>query len=257
MPSPFPGMNPYFERAGIWRGFHNRFLVYLQDAIAEVLDPHYYVEYEESLYIDDADERSRLFAVADVTLVEKHEAEVESHASDAFSAPVMGTILRTSRVRRKRRWLTIRDAANRKIVTVIEMFSPSDKSPGRNRTRYLAKRERILDSSAHLVEIDFLRGGQRMPIQGLPASDYLIAVSRQWERPRVGLWPFDLRQPIAPLYVPLSKKADEFVLDLKPVLDRDHDGARYGSRIYDGPPEPPLSVENAAWAKGLIASFQS
>ena len=28
MPSPFTGMNPYIEQAGVWNGFHHRFMTY-------------------------------------------------------------------------------------------------------------------------------------------------------------------------------------------------------------------------------------
>ncbi len=34
MPSPFPGMNPYFERSTIWRDFHTEFLISLRRLLA-------------------------------------------------------------------------------------------------------------------------------------------------------------------------------------------------------------------------------
>ena len=52
MPSPFPGMNPYLEQPDLWRGFHNSFLVHLAGTITPHVVPAYYVEPEESIYID-------------------------------------------------------------------------------------------------------------------------------------------------------------------------------------------------------------
>src|SRR4029077_19013850 len=57
-------------------------------------------------------------------------------------------------------FVEIRDRRNRELVTVVELLSPSNKRPGSDRDQYLAKREQILGSSAHLGEIDLLRGGQ-------------------------------------------------------------------------------------------------
>ena len=48
----------------------------------------------------------------------------------------------------------------RALVTAIEFLSPSNKTPGkRGRELYLRKQREMLDSPAHLVEIDLLRGG--------------------------------------------------------------------------------------------------
>ena len=32
MPSPFPGMNPYIERASVWHDFHERWIPFLDTA---------------------------------------------------------------------------------------------------------------------------------------------------------------------------------------------------------------------------------
>ncbi len=56
-------------------------------------------------------------------------------------------------------FVEIRDRRNRQLVTGIELLSPANKRPGGDRDQYLAKRQRILASTAHLVEIDLLRGG--------------------------------------------------------------------------------------------------
>lgn len=55
--------------------------------------------------------------------------------------------------------------------------------------------EVLLSSSVHLIEIDFLRGGVRMPVEGLAQCAYAIMVSRSSDRPKVGLFQFSAKLP--------------------------------------------------------------
>jgi hypothetical protein len=57
--------------------------------------------------------------------------------------------------------LEILDRRNRRVVTVVELLSPSDKTMGPDRDDYLAKRRQVLAGTTHLVEIDLRRGGIR------------------------------------------------------------------------------------------------
>jgi Protein of unknown function (DUF4058) len=46
MPSPFPGMNPYFEQAAYWLDFHTEFLSALRRLLAPQVGPKYIVQFE-------------------------------------------------------------------------------------------------------------------------------------------------------------------------------------------------------------------
>jgi len=250
MPSPFPGMNPYFEQPGLWRGFHNHLLSQLALAIAPRIAPRYLVEYEESLYIDSPPGNGTLFAVADVA-VSQNPIAPESGGTATLAAPTSAPVtgrVRLGAIKRKHRWLTIRDSQDRRVVTVIEVLSPSNKSPGDDREQYLRKRRRILRSSAHLVEIDLLRGGQRMPVEDTPPSDYRVMVSRRPQRPDVQVWPIGVRQPLPPIPIPLHTGEPELTLDLKPLIDAVYDGGAYRHHLYQRSPEPPLAPPDADWA---------
>ena len=148
----------------------------------------------------------------------------------------------------------IRDTASLEVVTVIELLSPSNKEPGADRNKYIEKRVEVLTSRTNFIELDLLRGGQRLPIRDLPACDYYALVSRWWERPSMGRWPVKLRDPLPAIPIPLRRGEAEPLVELKPVLDRTYDEAGYAYRIYRHEPEPPLSAEDAAWAKGLLAA---
>jgi hypothetical protein len=53
MPSPFPGMNPYFEQTDHWLDFHIVFLSALRRLLAPQVAPKYIVQLEEHIYIHD------------------------------------------------------------------------------------------------------------------------------------------------------------------------------------------------------------
>ena len=146
-------------------------------------------------------------------------------------------------------YLEIRDRQRRQLVTVIELLSPSNKSSGPDRDQYLGKRERILASRTHLVELDLLRGGPRLPLEDLPACDYYAMVSRCNERPRVGLWPIGLRDRLPTIPIPLLPPDPDARLDLQAVLNHVYDAAGYEDYVYANPPEPALGEADAAWAR--------
>ncbi len=252
MPSPFPGMNPYFEQRPVWRGFHTSYLVTLRRALVAALAPRYRVELEESLYLDYGGDQGGFFAVADAA-VGGHTPDGGSAAEPATDdAPVTTTVnLRITRRRLKRR-VVILDAAGPAVVCVIELLSPSEKRAGKDRERYLAKRARVFASDTHLIEIDLLRGGQRMPAADMPSCSYCVLVSRAGLRPRVGLWPLGLRDRLPAIRVPLVGNDPEPSLDLQTALDQVHDDDGYRHTIYDGRPSPPLIPADAAWAAALI-----
>jgi hypothetical protein len=73
----------------------------------------------------------------------------------------------------------IRDAASRELVTAIEILSPTNKRAD-GLEEYLSKRRHVLLSQAHLVEIDLLRKGRRVPMIGqLPDKPYFV-LSTDW-----------------------------------------------------------------------------
>ena len=86
---------------------------------------------------------------------------------------------------------------------MIELLSPSNKNLGDDRNKYLGKREQIQASTAHLVEIDLLRGGARLPtVEPLPSGDYYAYVSRGDRRPTVEVYHWWLRDRLLDVPVP-------------------------------------------------------
>ena len=153
------------------------------------------------------------------------------------------------------------DAHNRRLregeqrVTVLEMLAPVHKRPGEGRQAHLDKRAALLESSVHLVEIDLLRQGPRMPLEDtLSPADYLVVVSKASERPVGDVRPLGLRQPLPVLPIPLLPPDPDIPLDLGQALHTAYARARYDLRIdYTQPPAPALLPEDTAWATALLA----
>lgn len=251
MPSPFPGMNPFFELPSVWHDFRQRFMTAAADVIGSQVLPRYFVRIDEHVYVHELDEGPRRLRGRGDVLVStlspgqggtaattlEAPAEVQSVPFDVESEP----------------FLEIRDRNRRELVTVVELLSPSNKYAGPDREQYLAKCRQVLRSNAHLVEIDLLRGGPRMPWQGMPACDYCVVVSRAEQRPRAGIWPVGLRERLPEVPIPLRGGDADARLDLQALLHRVYDAAGYGYYMYEEQPEPALREEDAAWARALIA----
>ena len=96
-----------------------------------------------------------------------------------------------------------------------------------DREQYLAKRKLLLSGNVHFVEIDLLRGGAKMPVEGLAQCDYAVIVSRSYKRPKVGLWPMRIREALPVIPVPLKQEDPDAVLDLQQLLHETFDAAGY------------------------------
>jgi len=251
MPSPFPGMNPYLERAGVWRKFHHHFITTAMTHLAAQLDPRYLVDIETQLYIHEPPADRRFRDTADGSVADSSSRASQSGgAAPAAVAPVYVTILDEVEIEKVHSVL-IRDADGNEVVTVVELLSRSNKYAGPDREQYLRKRTELIRSGTSLVELDLLRGGPRMPPDDMPTCDYCAVVSRVEERPRLGVWPWRLREPMPTIPVPL-RQGEAAWLDLKAVLDRLYDEGYYERSAYARPPEPRLSPDDAAWAAQFL-----
>jgi hypothetical protein len=240
----------------MWRDFHTSFLTYFRSAVMPLVVPKYYVRIEHHVYVDEADGETRRtrYTDADVVLDRNGHSRPSGGAAAIATRPKKLKVPRVSK--RYVGYLVVRTIEDEKIVTVIELLSPSNKDGSTDQESYLVKRRELLASNVNFVEIDLLRGGTRMPIKGLKACDYYTLVSRPPDRPTVDVCPFRLRDKLPIIPVPLERDESEPTIDLKVVLDRVYDEAGYEYRLYRTSPEPPLSPTEAAWAKDILAKTE-
>ncbi len=255
MPSPFPGMNPYLEQEDVWVDFHQSLLPLLRDMLATQVRPAYLAHVEEYLVIHELPEDERRpLGRANVSLTRSPSGARLPTAGATLEAPMYGRWSPPVDVERHS-YLEIRDRHNRHLVTVLEVLSPSNKRLGPDRAQYLAKRRQLSASSVHIVEIDLLRGGPRLPLEELPDCDYCVLVSRAEERPGVGIWPLRLRERLPVIPIPLRAPDADAQIDLQQALNRLYDAAGYEDYIYTGSPQPPLPPDDADWSRQFLPSI--
>jgi len=150
--------------------------------------------------------------------------------------------------------IEIRDVAQRRLVTAIEILSPVNKR-GEGVHDYAEKRLALLQTRTHLLEIDLLRGGTRIDLIGeLPPAPYYVFLSRWQRRPRTEVWPIGLREPLPTVPAPLLPPDPDVPLDLQAALTACFDLVGYEQLLdYTQPPPPPeLNAEDAAWVEEVL-----
>lgn len=252
MPSPFPGMNPHIEQDACWQDFHLEFLPAIRERLVAQVRPKYIVMLDEHVYVHEIERRPRRFVGrSDVSVAARSpRAARTGNGVRVLDAPAEVQILPQD-IRRVP-FLEIRDRRGHDLICVLEMLSPANKRGGPDREQYLAKRERLLKSAAHLVEIDLLRGGRPMPLRDRPKCDYSVLVSRANTRPSAGFWPIRLRDSLPVIPIPLRSGDSDAHVELQEILGHVYDKTGYDDFIYSGRPDPPLSSRDAAWARKLL-----
>ena len=251
MPSPFPGMDPFIE-GHVWEDFHHRLVDEIAVAITPRLRPRYVARVEVQVYLEHEPEERRSI-IPDAYVAGTGTPGPPAGGVGAAVAPVRLTL--PIPVEMRRAFLTIRDRDNLEVVTEIEMLSPWNKRPHSDGVReYVRKREAVLRDTAHLVELDMLRRGDRRQTgEPLPPGDFYALVSRAKSRPTVDVYPWALRHPLPTIPIPLAGSDPDVPLDLQAVFTSVYDRAGYDYSLdYSRPVEPPLSPEDVSWVHEVL-----
>lgn len=251
-------MDPYLEHPALWPDVHDSVLAALRDALAPVVAPRYYVGLERRTYFLSSDDLV-LIGVADVAVLQRVRHQIGGAPEPAGATAAILEVEVPMDEEVDENFLEVRDVQTTTVVTIIELLSPVNKLLGAGREAYQSKRSQVLRTRTNLVEIDLLRAGEPMPVFGPPvAADYRILVSRGTRRPRAQLYSWSVRQPIPIFPVPLLPGDSEPAADLGAVLAGLYVRARYDLRLdYTKPPVPPLTGDDAVWARDLIAGIRT
>ncbi len=225
MLSPFPGMDPFLEHPQFFPGLRFCLVVHLREVLQANLPEPYFADIRHRVWI----EPDRTDAGEEVT-----ESFVE---------------IRTVQ-------------QDHPLVTVIEVLSPTNKTPGlHGRTHYLQKQEGLLKSRVNLVEIDLLRSGQHttavtynLALAQAGPFDYHMCVRKMDELRRYFVYSIRLTDRLPELSIPLLPGDPDVKLDFQAVFQRCYDTGPYRrATSYRGPiPEPPLTAEQIAWVEALL-----
>ena len=259
MPSPFPGMDPYLEHPDFWQETHHWLISLIAESLVPQIRPKYEIAIEKRIYqindTNDNNDDSLLVGIPDVAIKRQPNAPDVPTGSVAIATLTVPTTVKVPAPEKiKQTYLEVREMATRQVVTAIEILSPVNKRSGDGRITYLKKRQSILGSLTHLVEIDLLRKGEPMPVlNNSIQSDYRVLVSRSNRRPMAELYGFNLSDSLPVFLLPLREEDVEPIVNLPELFAGVYDRAGYDYRIdYDRDPIPSLSEENLVWAKELL-----
>lgn len=267
MNSPFPGMDPYLERH--WGDIHQRFITYSCDAIQAQLPGGLRARMQERVFVESPEaERPSVF-FPDIRVFEgpkspprvgNGNAASLGHPEDegGVAVAVKPIIMKISEPIFQGYIEVIDIKSGRRVITVVEVISPINKSAGEGNRQYRRKIDEMRAGEVSTVEIDLLRGG--LPATCAPAGSvpeagttvYHAAVWRAYRPDAVEVYTAPIRHRLPAIGIPLRKDDRDAVLDLQPIIDQCYRNGGYDDIDYRQDPIPPLPPVDAAWADALL-----
>jgi len=244
-------MDPYIERPAIWADFHDSLILCIRGALQPLLKPKYAALTQDRLYVVEAERP----IYPDVAVVRTPVASPAAVAT-AVMEPDAPTVFELWREEIREPLIHIVEpAADNRIVTSIEVLSPSNKAIGEGRREYLRKREELWRGGVNLVEIDLLRAGDPTvrlsdeKMKDLKPWHYLVAVTRRWPS-RQEVYENVLQNHLPKVAIPLTPDDKDVTLDLQAVFARSWDEGPYPELLrYDGPPPGKMTPAEVAWCE--------
>lgn len=255
MTSPFPGVDPYLEAQGYWPDFHGSFIYGWRDALNEVLPDHYEARVDERLTLIEqpAEKFKRIEPDVVITWRGSSRGVLAAPAGVGVIEPVTVPLIIEEETRET--FIEIRRLPERTVVATLELLSPANKEePGRR--SYLDKRNALLHRQVHLVELDFLLGGRRLPLSGdYPAGNYFALVSHAVRRPNCSVYAWTIQQRLPVIPIPLQDPDPEVWIDLAGIFALTFQRGRY-DRSMDYGATPSLSLPRAEleWVRQVASA---
>ncbi|MCB1192698.1 MAG: DUF4058 family protein [Leptospiraceae bacterium] len=262
MQQPFPGMDPYLE-GEMWQEFHTTLANQIRSSLLQQLPSKYtallnkrYVIEQAGLSLFDIVPKQIFYPDINVSELnnDRDTSIVKAKKIATPSITLFSPIPEKVPVLR----VEIRDIAKRRLVTVVEILSPANKQ-GKGYWDYMEKRGVLMQTNTHLLELDLLRLGKRLPLLGgkLPDVPYFVFLSRFTHRPATSVWPIELRETLPSVPVPLLPPDPDIILDLQTALEDCFKLVGY-QRLLDysiEPPPPLFSESDLEWIKSKLADF--
>lgn len=221
MPSPFPGMDPYLEDDAVWPVFHHQLVMCLYQILLPGLVDRYRARVNQRHYVTE----QALFT--SVVREEHHEDYIE-----------------------------IRQRSDGRLITLVDVVSPTNKLNTAGRTAYLSKRCEGKSANANLVELDLVLQGQptlEYSRDGLPDWDYAVTVTRSTQPERYEIYTATLQKKLPRFRLPLAADDRDTVLDLHTAFTRCYDQGGFAAKIdYTKDPSVPLIDEDRRWLQDVL-----
>lgn len=249
-------MDPYIEDPEVWSDFHAGLADEIRAQLNAQIQPRYVARMTPRVTYEIVEIAERRGVIPDVAVWERPEPAGTGGVAVIAITPAPVTSAITLEVPLELFTVEIREIKNMRLVTAIEILSPVNKQPSHEAYEdYQRKRRALLRSMTHLIEIDFLRGGTRPPLQeAVPPAPYYVMLSRENKRPRVEVWPIQIQDKLPVLPVPLLQPDPDAKLNLNAVLANVYERGGYATIIdyKESPPPPKLSSPELKYVDSLL-----
>jgi hypothetical protein len=226
MPSPFPGMDPYLEDPRLFPTFQRQFV-------------------------------SCLFQMLLPQVADRYRARIATR-SYVIETPLFTSVTREEHTEDT---IEIRQRGDSKLVTLIDLVSPANKTTPIGRSAYLRTRQIGKQCAANLVEIDLVLQGQptlEYSRDGLPEWDYAVTVTRSTQPERYEIYTATVQKRLPKFRLPLSPDDKDTVVDVQSAFQRCYDQNDYAELIdYDKEPPAFLDETDRRWVRDLLNHSQS
>jgi hypothetical protein len=148
-------------------------------------------------------------------------------------------------------YIEIRQRTDGRLITLVDVVSPANKTTTAGRQTYLDKRREGRSANSNLVEIDLVLQGQPMleySRDGLPDWDYAVTVTRSTQPERYEIYTATLQKRLPRFRLPLAADDRDTVLDLHAACARAYDQGNFAGKIdYQRDPATLLSDDDRRW----------
>lgn len=245
----FPGMNPYLE-GYLFQDLHSALASRIRALLTPLLRPRYAARLEVSTVQDTSSSEELGIIYPDVEVVKTSDSSRLTKEPTAVFTPATLTLPPPITLRIPT--VEVREVTGNRLVTCIEILSYANKRQ-LGFEQYQQKRDRLIRSGVHLVEIDLIRRGRRAIAESLlPKSHYCISVTRAGDR--IAVWALNMQEPLPTIPIPLLPPDADVPLDLSQAIHQVYEEADYDLTIdYSRqPPPPPLSDAEQRWLKTIM-----
>jgi hypothetical protein len=245
-------MDPYLEDPAFWPDFHATFVNYWREEVAAQLPDHYEARLDEQVNLVQIPPEKTKRVRPDVS-VTRDAGAGSARGPSAVSTLEPTTVPLLIEEETRQTYIEILRRPDRILVAVLELLSPANKElPGRG--QYLEKRNAVLRQEVHLVELDLLFGGERIPLDApYPSGDYYALVARFDRRWECDVYAWSVRDRLPTIPIPLLPEDGEVGVDLAAVFATTYERGRYARSLsYGGAAPISAKAETAAWIEQQV-----
>ncbi len=254
MKSPFPGMNPWLE-GYLWPDVHNHLARVFAELLAPKIAPKYVARIDIATIMDNDPDSEIGITYPDVEILQNRnmvQEPVMAYGNLTITEPTFVMPFKLP-IEVRIPIVEVRDTANNKLVTAIEILSPVNKR-NPNLTAYREKIDDLHKKGIHILEIDLLRRGIRPFTSQKSTGQYQMMLLRA-KTNKAAIWSVNIQDSLPILPVPLLAPDPDVPLEIGKAMAIIFERSLYHLSInYGEKPAPPaFSDADWQWIKSVVA----